>query len=316
MSAIMKMIFIMLSVLTCLYSYVEAGCKMCEKRKNPPIEIHSLPYVITQPGKYMLRPYYALYPQGIHKALISVQSDNVWIDLRGNTLHLEGRDTAGILIDGKKNVHIMNGSFFNANAPLSLESDTLMPPHPTPNLSSSVDELMAFASGQFADPVHACVGVAVMSGSSNIRMQNLVFNQLYIGIAGIDDIHHVEITHCQGINCGHCADISNLGRSSFRGGFIVIAPTQPTHVPISSNITLRSCKVISPAGFAGIALCNSKNSSAKYCLLETSSSDIYTNALSGLVAIFCHDSLFQYITNTHEHSCTHLYTCKNCYWEE
>ena len=301
--------------LSCVCSQAEAGCEICEKRKNPPKEIASLPYVITQPGKYLLQPYYSLYPHSSQQALITIQSDNVWVDLRGNTLNLQGHQGAGIIIEGKKNVNIMNGSLLNSNSPGSLQDNNLSTSLPALTSSTGSSHLLAFASSQFANPPHSCVGVAIMPGSNNIKIQNVNFDKLFIGIAGIDEVHHVEINHCTGTDCGYGSSPQENSSSNLRGGFIVIAPSQPTKSFVSSNITLRNCTASGHEGLFGIALFNCRDSSLKNCVLETTSADNLT-ATAGLVAILCQDCLFQNIKDIDNLPCVQLFSCQNCYANE
>jgi parallel beta-helix repeat protein len=301
--------------LSCVYSQAEAGCDICEKRKNPPKEIASLPYVITQPGKYLLQPYYALYHHTSQQALITVQADNVWVDLRGNTLNLQGHQGAGIIIEGKKNVHIMNGSFSNSNSPNSLLDNNLSASLPALTSNIGRSDLLAFASSQFANPPHSCVGVAILPGSNNIKVQNINCNKLFIGIAGMDNVHHIEISHCTGTDCGNRSNPQDNGFSSLKGGFIVIAPSQPTESFVSTNITLRNCTASGQEGLFGIALYNSRDSSIKNCVLETTPADNLT-VPGGLVAILCQDCLFQNIRDIDNHPCVQLFSCQNCYANE
>jgi hypothetical protein len=305
-------LFIML-YLNCYFSRAEAGCSACEQRRNPTKEINSLPYVITKPGKYLLQPQYSLYPDNMYKALITIQSDDVWLDLKGNALNLQGHQGAGIIIEGRNNVHIMHGSILNSNLPSSLQENTVSTSYPVLTSSTELSDLIYFTSSQFATPYHSCVGIALMPGSNNIKIQNIVFNQLFIGIAGIDEIHYVEISQCTGIDCGNSGSLQEDGSSSLKGGFVVIAPSQPIESTLSSHITLRNCKASGQAGLFGVALFNCRDSLLKNFILQTPASDNVSSATAGLVAILCQDCTFHNILDVNNQPCAHVFSCRNCY---
>jgi hypothetical protein len=307
--------FICLTGLFLGFGRLEAECRVCEQKKNPPKEINSLPYTITEEGKYFLSSTYAWYPERAHRAVIFIESDNVWLDLKGNTLNLQGFQGAGIIIEGKKNVHIMNGSIVNSNCPSSIvENGSADHLYGLAALGTR-SEALHFASCQYASPCTSCVGIVMQPGSKSVKLQILTFKDIFIGIAGIDNVNHAEIIKCIGINCGIDSSFVDAGDAAPKGGFIIIAPSQPYDNIFASNIEIRNCKAFGHKSLFGIALFNCQNSNVKNCIIDFGNPNIFSDA-GGLVAILCQNCAFQKINDPEYTPCVKTLYCQNCSVEE
>lgn len=292
---------------------LEGGCTACGKNRNNAIIIDSLPYTIKNSGLYVLRPHIEIKSHDDTTPLVSIESNDVRLDLFGNTLDLGGTQGSAIIVHDYRGIEIFNGQIAHSGIP-DFESDSFqspkikksepLSPHQLDLLDSITHQPEAYRS-PFGSSSISCAGIKIMAGSKYVLVQNITFKEVFVGIACIDNVENITIRNCKGLECGGLS----------RGGFIAIAPSSFSIYSTSKNISISNCTSHTQKGQFGLALFNSKNSQVQNCVFHVESNDSAGDTFSasaGLNAVLCKGCLFESVMDHNNLGCIKAFFCENC----
>jgi hypothetical protein len=274
-----------------------AGCQTCGKSKgNKENVINDFPYVIKKMGRYILESDLVLGQQDDNAALIIIKSNNVTIDLNGHSLDLKNNGKTGILINAFKNIRIYNGKIKGSGNPGAIQKTPAYidipaliskSKHPL-QLQKIAAEHVPYQSPFAKDPTRG-IGIALQSGVENVYIENITFENNFIGIGGIDKVKNVSIKNCQGVECGLEFSSKKVGSSNHRGGFIIIAPTSVCKDFSSENIKISRCTAYSRLAQFGIAVFSGKNVAVENCIMHINAANqgFAFSESSAITAILC-----------------------------
>lgn len=277
-------------------------CLKCKNRISKDNVINDTPFIIKKPGRYQLESNVVLSPQNENGAAIIIKADHVTLDMKGHTLNMKDNGFTGIYVGPHTDIRIFNGKILNTGRPGPV-------PTTAPNANILKQEF-PYQSPYALEPTRG-VGIAMDSGAENVFIENMIFENNFIGIAGFDRVKRISIRHCKGIECGLKFPVHNIGNSYRRGGFIIIAPVEDSNEPVSQNIQISHCTAESDSAQFGIAIFHGKNVLVDDCVMSIKNVNqgmAYSES-SAFSAISCHHVRFNNLVGYGGANCITTYNC-------
>lgn len=257
---------------------------------------------ISNPGNYTLSE--TVTPSGVSTALIVINTDDVVLDLAGHSLNGSNVSSAGILVNGRKNITIRNGNLnsvagFNiaitsGSSDVRLENITITNSGSAHSISIGsghvkLSQVSIIGSSAIADGIFVATGLNDITLDS-IRISNTAGNGISVG----RDCYSVRMKNIEIDTCGKgssyygvtlgagCYDIlmDNFKLSNIEGDGIFIGEA-------SYGITLRQGSVTNCGGF-GVNILSGTHGIQLLGLVATRCSSAITgNVTSGVVVGNC-----------------------------
>jgi hypothetical protein len=166
---------------------------------------------------------------------ITINSNNIIIDMQYHTLDLQSLGLSGIIISSQlNNSKIFHGSIINSKLPTTIPSNEL--------------NYMSF------DPIDStgyCIGI--YSLVSNVLIEDITTNNCFIGIGNIGNVSHITISKSRMINFG----FDYNGNHDYRGfGFLFSS----VNFGLSNSITIQDSSAHSSTGQYSFAVRSVTNS--------------------------------------------------------
>lgn len=236
--------------------------------------IDRLPASITKAGNWQLSSSLEFDAQAnpSQERAITIFADDVYLDFNHHTVDMQGKAGTAIVLDGVARVTISNGIIKNSGnpgplppAPLALnlpwfgqftqeDLDYFINNNPAfPNTTPS-----AWPTVCAMKPLNG-VGIAVINGCNDITIENMTFEEIFIGIFGMsstqngtDGSSNITINNCRGIKCGSSIDrggaFVTFGTLTFQGSHNLADyddNSRSNGLKIFKNIQISNCNVIS-----------------------------------------------------------------------
>jgi hypothetical protein len=273
------------------------GCQTCSKGKTfKGNVITDIPVIINRPGRYVLENDIVLTNKE-NAAVIMIQANNVIIDLKGHTIDMKNSGQTGILVGPYQNIRIFNGKIAHTGHPGKVYKSI-------PAWDSSYQNPFAL------DSIRG-IGLAIQTGAGNVYIENMKFDQNFIGIGAFEHVKNVNVKNCEGMECGMKFSETKVGKSNSRGGFIVIAPTKATKQVLSENINISLCHASSSSAQFGIAIFHAKNVTISDCsmVITKNNEGIGYSESSAISAIGCHQVRFSNLLGRGGPNSINTYNC-------
>jgi hypothetical protein len=277
-------------------------CQKCKNKGNKGNLINDYPYIIDKAGRYHLESDIVLSHPDDNDAVIIIRANNVTLDMKGHTINMRNSGQTGIHVGPYQNIRLFNGRILNTG-------------RPGPVQKSVLDADLATGSfpyqNPFANDPTKGVGIALESGLENVYIEKMTFENNFIGIAGFNNVKHVSVKNCEGIECGLKFSASKVGNSNQRGGFIIIAPTTASNDLVSENIQISQCTAYSNSAQFGIAVFHGKNVFINDCTMHIKNVNegIGFSESSAISAISCHQVRFIHLIGHGGPNCINTYNC-------
>jgi len=112
------------------------------------------------------------------------------------------------------------------------------------------------------------VGIGLSKSSQNIKIDNVIFDHLFIGIAAPESVNNILVTNCVGFECGFDYSVPGqqqiLTEGAHRGGFAIFSTFGNDH---STNVTMKNCIAYTGVGAFGTFFANVQNVSLEDCVM-------------------------------------------------